>query len=88
MTPEKVDIEEKKAEAVREKVDIEGEKVIIPPVLEYLGGIDTIGYSFQQIGGASTYSTVCNHIIENGYMQDYQPEENEEKYVPKFKENI
>lgn len=51
---------------------IEGEKVIIPPVLEYLGGIDTIGYSFQQIGGASTYSTVCNHIIENGYMLKLQ----------------
>lgn len=29
LTPEKVDIEEKKAEAVREKVDIEGEKVEI-----------------------------------------------------------
>lgn len=29
LTPEKVDIEEKKAEAVREKVDIEGEKVDI-----------------------------------------------------------
>ena len=45
-----------------------GEKVIMPPVLEYLGGIDTIGYSFQEIGGVSTYSTVYSHIIENGYL--------------------
>lgn len=45
-----------------------GEKVIMPPVLEYLGGVDTIGYSFQHIGGVSTYSTVYNHIIENGYL--------------------
>ena len=45
-----------------------GEKVIMPPVLEYLGGIDTVGYSFQDIGGVSTYSTVYGHIIENGYL--------------------
>ncbi len=45
-----------------------GEKVIMPPVLEYLGGVDTVGYSFQHIGGVSTYSTVYNHIIENGYL--------------------
>lgn len=45
-----------------------GEKVIIPPVLEYLGGIDTIGYSFTDIGGVSTYSTVYAHIIQNGYL--------------------
>ncbi len=45
-----------------------GEKVIMPPVLEYLGGIDTVGYSFQDIGGVSTYSTVYSHIIENGYL--------------------
>lgn len=45
-----------------------GEKVIMPPVLEYMGGIDTVGYSFQDIGGVSTYSTVYGHIIENGYL--------------------
>ena len=45
-----------------------GEKVIMPPVLEYLGGMDTVGYSFQDIGGVSTYSTVYSHIIENGYL--------------------
>lgn len=45
-----------------------GEKVIMPPVLEYLGGVDTVGYSFQDIGGVSTYSTVYGHIIENGYL--------------------
>ena len=25
--------------------------------------------------------------IENGYMQDYEPDENEEKYVPDFKKS-
>lgn len=45
-----------------------GEKVIMPPVLEYMGGIDTVGYSFQHIGGVSTYSTVYGHIIKNGYL--------------------
>jgi len=45
-----------------------GEKVVMPPVLEYMGGIDTVGYSFQHIGGVSTYSTVYGHIIENGYL--------------------
>lgn len=45
-----------------------GDKVIIPPVLNYLGGIDAIGYSFGEIGGDSTYSLVYEHIIENGYL--------------------
>ena len=49
-----------------------GEKVVMPPVLEYLGGIDTVGYSFQDIGGVSTYSTVYAHIIENGYLMKVQ----------------
>ena len=42
-----------------------GDKVIIPPVLSYLGTMDTIGYSFGEIGGDSTYSLVYEHIIEN-----------------------
>lgn len=45
-----------------------GEKVIIPPVLGYLDTMDTIGYSFGEIGGDSTYSLVYEHIIENGYL--------------------
>ena len=45
-----------------------GEKVIIPPVLAYMGGIDAIGYSFGEIGGDSTYSLVYEHIVENGYL--------------------
>lgn len=46
-----------------------GEKVIIPPVLGYLsGGMETIGYSFEHIGGDSTYSLVTEHVIENGYL--------------------
>lgn len=45
-----------------------GEKVIIPPVLSYLGGNQTIGYTFCDIGGVSTYSLVYEHIISNGYL--------------------
>lgn len=45
-----------------------GEKVIMPPVLSYLGGNQTIGYSFREIGGVSTYSVVYEHIIQNGFV--------------------
>ena len=45
-----------------------GEKVICPPVLSYLGGNKTIGYSFPDVGGDSTYSVVHGHVIENGYL--------------------
>ena len=45
-----------------------GDKVAMPPVLSYLGGMQTIGYSFQEIGGVSTYSIVYDHIVENGYL--------------------
>ena len=45
-----------------------GDKVAMPPVLSYLGGMQTIGYSFGEIGGVSTYSIVYDHIIENGYL--------------------
>ena len=45
-----------------------GDKVVIPPVLSYLGGMQTIGYTFGEIGGVSTYSIVYDHIIENGYL--------------------
>lgn len=45
-----------------------GDKVVIPPVLSYLGTMDAIGYSFAEIGGDSTYSLVYEHIIENGYL--------------------
>ena len=45
-----------------------GDKVAIPPVLSYLGGNQTIGYSFKEIGGVSTYSIVYEHIIENNYL--------------------
>ena len=45
-----------------------GDKVIIPPVLSYLGDNKTIGYSFGQIGGVATYGVVDSHIIENGYL--------------------
>lgn len=45
-----------------------GEKVIIPPVLSYLDNNQTIGYSFQYIGGVATYCIVSAHIMENGYL--------------------
>ena len=45
-----------------------GDKVIIPPVLSYLNDNQTIGYSFKEIGGASTYAIVYEHIIENYYL--------------------
>ena len=45
-----------------------GDKVAMPPVLSYLGGMQTVGYSFHEIGGASTYSIVYDHIVENGYL--------------------
>lgn len=45
-----------------------GDKVICPPVLSYLGGMDTIGYSFGEIGGVATYCIVYEHIIEHDYL--------------------
>lgn len=49
-----------------------GEKVIMPPVLSYLGGNQTVGYSFGEIGGVSTYSIVYEHIIRNGFLMKLQ----------------
>ncbi len=49
-----------------------GDKVVAPPVLSYLGGNKTIGYSFRDIGGVSTYSVVYEHIIENGFLMKLQ----------------
>ena len=49
-----------------------GDKVVAPPVLSYLGGNKTIGYSFREIGGVSTYSVVYEHIIENGFLLKLQ----------------
>lgn len=45
-----------------------GDKVVMPPVLSYLGGMETVGYTFPLIGGVSTYSIVYDHIIENNYL--------------------
>ena len=45
-----------------------GDKVAMPPVLFYMGGVKTVGYSFCEIGGVSTYSIVYDHILENGYL--------------------
>lgn len=45
-----------------------GEKVIIPPVLSYLGPTQTIGYTFGEIGGDATYALVYEHIVEHGYL--------------------
>lgn len=45
-----------------------GDKVVIPPVLAYLPNNQTIGYSFSELGGASTYSIIYEHILENDYL--------------------
>ena len=45
-----------------------GDKVVMPPVLAYLGGFETIGYSFEHIGGVSTYSIVSEHMIDHGFL--------------------
>ena len=51
-----------------------GEKVVMPPVLSYLGTVDTVGYSFREIGGLATYCVVYDHIIENGYLMKFEGE--------------
>ena len=45
-----------------------GDKVVMPPVLSYLGGMQTVGYTFGEIGGLSTYSIVYEHILDNDYL--------------------
>jgi len=45
-----------------------GDKVVMPPVLAYLGGYETVGYSFEEIGGVSTYSIVYEHILDNNFL--------------------
>lgn len=45
-----------------------GDKVVMPPVLAYLGGPETVGYSFCDIGGVSTYSIVYEHILDNNFL--------------------
>lgn len=45
-----------------------GDKVVMPPVLSYLGGNQTVGYSFEEIGGAATYAIVYEHILDNNYL--------------------
>ncbi len=45
-----------------------GDKVAMPPVLAYLGGYETVGYSFEDIGGVSTYSIVYEHILDNNFL--------------------
>ncbi len=45
-----------------------GDKVAMPPVLTYLGGHQTVGYSFPDIGGVSTYSIVYEHILDNNFL--------------------
>lgn len=45
-----------------------GDKVVMPPVLSYLDGNQTVGYSFEEIGGAATYAIVYEHILNNNYL--------------------
>ena len=45
-----------------------GDKVVMPPVMSYMGGFETIGYTFPHIGGVSTYSIVAEHMIDHGFL--------------------
>ena len=45
-----------------------GDKVVMPPVLTYLGGPETVGYSFEDIGGVSAYAIVYEHILDNNFL--------------------
>lgn len=45
-----------------------GDRVVMPPVLSYLGGMQTVGYTFGEIGGVATYCIVYEHILENNYL--------------------
>lgn len=45
-----------------------GDKVVMPPVLSYLDNNQTVGYSFEEIGGVSQYAIVYEHIIENNFL--------------------
>ena len=45
-----------------------GDKVVMSPVLSYLGGMQTVGYTFGHIGGVATYCVVDEHMIENGKL--------------------
>lgn len=51
----------------KDKFDV-GDRVVMPPVLSYLGGHQTVGYSFEEIGGVSTYAIVYEHILDNNYL--------------------
>ena len=44
------------------------DKVVMPPVLSCLGGYETVGYTFEDIGGVSTYSIVYEHILDNNFL--------------------
>jgi threonine dehydrogenase-like Zn-dependent dehydrogenase len=45
-----------------------GDKVVMPPVLAYLGGPQTVGYTFEEIGCVSTYSIIYEHILDNDFL--------------------
>ena len=45
-----------------------GDKVAMPPVLSYLGGNLTVGYSFMELGGVSQYAIVYEHVLDNDYL--------------------
>lgn len=45
-----------------------GEKIVMLPVLSYLTGMQTIGYSFGHIGGVATYCVVDDHMVEHGNL--------------------
>jgi threonine dehydrogenase-like Zn-dependent dehydrogenase len=36
--------------------------------MSYMGGFETVGYTFPHIGGVSTYSIVAEHMIDHGFL--------------------
>ncbi|MEG1981267.1 MAG: zinc-binding dehydrogenase [Clostridia bacterium] len=48
-----------------------GDKFAIQPAVNYKGKLDAPGYSYANIGGASTYCIIPNEIMESGCLLKY-----------------
>ncbi len=48
-----------------------GQKFSIQPALNYKGSLDAPGYSYQYIGGSSTYGILPNEVMEQNCLLEY-----------------
>ena len=48
-----------------------GQKFYIQPALNYKGSLDAPGYSYQYIGGSSTYGILPNEVMEQNCLLEY-----------------